>query len=439
MTKQISRRTMLRGAGAAIALPLLDSMVSAAPSNFKPSANSVAVKPRMICCYVPHGVNVFEWYPKETGANWSITPTLQPLADFKSDFTLISGLGHQNGTGGHEGADSWLTGDYVRDTPGKDFQNSISVDQVAAKLHGRETRFPSIELSYSGGTGQAGHSQTLSFDRNGIPLPAEFRPQQLFQRLFVPEDAASKAATRRRYAERRSILDLVLGEAQALNRRLGRNDQRKMDEYLNSVRETERRVERLDSWVDKPRPRVSSDTLNLNAAPHNGHDYSMWFDVMLELSYLAFQTDTTRVITFQFGREASGNSPTGVNHHNLSHHSGDPKNLAGLAAIDKAHITKLAHLLSLLKQTREEDGTMLERTMVLYGSGMSNGKGGGHSGKDLPTLLAGGSKLGLRHGQHLKFDIATVPLSNVLFTMLQKMGVEADSFSDSNGTLQGLV
>ena len=446
LQQPLTRRTMLRGAGVCLALPLLEAMlprrVSAAPSTFKPqsrSAVSAAPPPRMICCYIPNGVNITQWVPPDAGRNWTLSPTLQSMADFRSDFTLLTGLGHPNSEGGHSGADTWLTGANLKGTPGKDYQNSVSVDQIAADRHGEQTRFPSLELSDAGGTGGALHSHTLSFDRSGTPLPTESSPQRLFDRLFVTEDATSRAATLQRYAERSSILDEILGEAGALKKRLGKNDHRKLDEYLNSVRETERRVERMRGWIDVPRPQVSNAGLQLNMEPQNAHDRPMWLDVMLELSYLAFQTDTTRVITFEWSREAGGFGGAGENHHELSHHGGDAGMLKRLAEIDRFHVTRLARLLQFLKSTQEGEGAMLDRTMVLFGSGMNNGNGGGHSPKNLPLLLAGGSRLGLKHGQHLAFQEDSTPLSNVLLTMLQKMGVEQERFMDSTGTLTGLV
>lgn len=223
-----------------------------------------------------------------------------------------------------------------------------------------------------------------------------------------------------------------------MNRRLGKSDQRKVEEYLGSVREAEQRVQRLQNWIDVPKPLVSRGGLRLNMLP-NAHDYAMWLEVMLELSYLSFQSDTTRVITFEWGREANGWGETGEDHHQLSHHGGDKGMLAKLAVIDRFHAGKLARFLGLLKATREGDGNMLDNTMVLFGSGMSNGKGGGHSPKNLPLLLAGGRKRGLKHGSHLKFDDNATPMSNVLLTMLKGMGVESQKFVDSTGTLQGLV
>ncbi len=437
--KPISRRTLLRGAGAAIALPLLEAMFpSDVRAQFKSAGTSSGAHPRMICCYIPNGVNITEWLPQDSGPNWTLSPTLQELAEHKSDFTLISGVGHPK-SGGHDGADTWLTGADLDATTGKDYQNSISVDQLAAEHHAKETRFPSLELSCDGGSGQAGHSHTLAFDRLGTPLPSENKPQRLFDRLFVPDNDASRRTTLRRYEERRSILDDVLEEARSLHKRLGKSDQRKLDEYLGSVRETERRVQRLEGWVDVPKPKVERGSLKLSAVPGNAHDRHMWLDVMLELSYLALQTDTTRVITFEWSREAGGLGGNGENHHELSHHGGNPEMLKKLAVIDRFHVGRLARFLSLLKATREADGNMLDNTMVLFGSGMNSGKGGGHSKKNLPILLAGGRKLGLRHGQHLKFQIDSTPLSNVLVSMLQKMGVQQDRFHDSTGTLTGLV
>lgn len=426
--RPISRRTMLRGAGASIALPLLEAMVPAsakAASRPQPLAQSTAEHPRMICCYVPHGVNIYDWFPGDAGPNWTLTPTLQGLADFKQDFTLISGLGHPHGPGGHQGHHTWLTAANLSGTPGKDYQNSLSIDQIAAKLQGTQTRFPSLELSSKGG------GETLAYDDFGIPLPAEQQPPRLFNRLFVPEGEASRQATLQRYHEQSSVLDAVLSEARSLQGRLGQADRRKLDEYLASVRETERRVERLKNWIDVPRPQVDADDLQLEANWYTLHDQEMWIDVMLDLAYLAFQTDSTRVITFQWSSEAGFN-------HTISHHGGDPELLRQIAEIDRNYVARLARFLKLLKATREGDGNMLDNTLVLYGSGMNNGKGGGHSSQNLPLLLAGGRKLGIRQGQHLQFEVDSTPMSNLLLSMLQAVGVEQDAFRDSSGTLTGL-
>lgn len=256
----------------------------------------------------------------------------------------------------------------------------------------------------------------------------------------MKDSAADRDATLARYAERRSILDTVLGEAKRLERKLGAADKRKLDEYLGSVRATEQSVERLQAWIDRPKPDVPETDLQLASQPGNVHDRPMWIDVMLELCYLAFITDSTRVISFEWSREAGGFGGGGENHHELSHHGGDADMLTKLAVIDRFHVSRLARFLDMLASTSEADGTMLDRTAVLYGSGMNSGTGGEHSPKNLPLLVAGGSGLGLTHGQHLAFaDDVHPPLANVLLTLAQATGCETDRFADATGTLTGLT
>lgn len=436
---------MLRGCGAAISLPLLQAMsprrAAAAASTFQPHARSgTAPTPRTIFCYVPNGVNILEWLPSEAGADYTLSPTLVALADHRNDFSVISGLGHPACTGGHSGADTWLTGADLQAVPGKDYANTISIDQLIAEQVGMHTRFPSLQLSDGSGTGSALHSHTLSFDRNGTPLPAENSPKRLFERLFVPEDTSSRAATLQRYAEKRSILDEVAGEAKQLTRQLGRDDQSKLNEYLAAVRETEIRVQRQVTWVDVPKPDVRRDGLQLDSQPGNAHDRTMWIDVMLEVSYLAFVTDATRVISFEWSREAGGYGPGGENHHELSHHGGDAGMLGKLGVIDRGFLERLGRFLMFLKRTEEGGRSMLDHTMVVYGSGMNSGEHGDHSPKNLPLIVAGGAAWGLNHGQHLAHDPDNhPPLSNVLLTVAQKMGAELGHFQDATGTLTGLT
>jgi len=444
MPTPLSRRFVLRAAGAAVALPFLDAMLprlQSAPSTFKPwTKSAVEAVPRMIACYIPNGVNIAEWVPANDGPKYDLSPTLSVLKDHRDDFTVLSGLGHPNSQGGHSGADTWLTAANLKSKPGNDYANSVSIDQVIAEVHGPKTRFPSLELSDSSGTGAAGHSHTLAFDINGTPLPAENSPRRLFERLFVPETAKDKAALLKRYAEKRSILDDLAKEAKKLDSKLGTEDRRKLDEYLASLRATEKQVERLQSWIDVPKSKVEDADLQLASKPGDAHDRPMWIDVMMELCYLAFITDATRVITFEWSREAGGYGGGGENHHELSHHGGDDGMLKKLAAIDRFHLACLGRFLEFLKKTPEGDGTMLDRTAVLFGSGMNSGTGGEHSPKNLPLLLAGGHKLGFKHGQHLKHDPAKhPPLANVLLTVAQKLGVESAKFADATGTLTGLA
>ncbi len=439
----LSRRHLLRGLGVAMSLPLLDAMLPrlmAAPSQFTPQAKSLGKHPRIICCYVPNGVNIMQWMPKDTGFHYTLSPTLETLKDVKQDFTVITGIGHPHSQGGHSGADTWLTGADLTSKPGSDYANTVSFDQIIAEVHGTQTRFSSLQLSDSSGTGSAGHSHTLSFDQSGTPLPAENSPQRLFERLFVPETTADRTATLQRYAQKKSILDNVMEDAQRLQAKVSKSDQQKLDEYFTSVRSTEQRVERLESWIDIPKPEVARTNLQLNSQPGDAHDRPMWIDVMMELSYLSFLNDTTRVITYEWSREAGGYGGGGENHHELSHHGGDAGMLASLARIDRFHLERLARFMKFLKATSDGDGSMLDHTIIVFGSGMNSGEGGDHSPKNLPLIVAGGHRLGLKHGQHIAFDEKThPPMNNVFLTLMQKMGVETDRFSDSTSTINGLT
>ncbi len=432
---RLSRRHVLRGMGASLALPLLDAMTEhafAAPSKFRPIASSPAAHPRVVFCYVPNGVNISQWVPTDTGTDYTLSPTLQVLAEHRAKFSVFSGLGHPAATGGHSGADTWLTGADLTATPGKQYSNSMSADQVIASMHGEQTRLPSLQLSDKSGTGSAGHSHTLSFDRRGTPVPAEDSPQRVFERLFVPDTAADRAATLQRYALQKSIMDSVQDEAKQLGSRVGKADREKLGQYYQSVRETELRIERLTQWIDVPKPVIDGKDLQLNSQPSNAHDRMMWLDVMMEISYLAMATDTTRVITFEWSREASGFGGGGENHHELSHHGGDSGMLARLATIDQFHLSRLKRFLDFLSLTKEGNGVMLDHTIVVYGSGMNSGLGGEHSPKNLPLLVAGGRSLGVQHAGHIAFDENNhPPLSNLWLSVIQKAGVDINAFSDS--------
>lgn len=391
----------------------------------------------MVFCYVPNGVNIGQWLPNETGKDYDLPPTLKALETHRDDFTVLSGLRHPNSPGGHSGADTWLTGANLKSKAGVSYTNSVSVDQVAAEAVGQQTRYPSLEFSDGAGTGPAMHSRTLAFDRNGNPLPAMNRPDHIFKRLFT-DNSSNQQAQKKRLWENRSILDSVMNDANALSKQLGTQDKVKLDEYLGSVREIERRLERAESWIDKPKPSVDRNELDPRlgiAKPGDAHDRDFWLRSMLDLIWVALRTDTTRIVTFEWPPEAGGVG----GHHALSHHGGDPQMLDGLARIDRQHIRALTHFLDRLKSTEDGNGTLLDKTMTLYGSGMNSGKGGAHSPRNLPLLLAGGRGLGIKTGQHLHTSDEREPFCNVHLTMLHKMGVDAGSFCDSTGTLTGLV
>lgn len=443
MKRTINRRSLLRGAGVAISLPLLDAMsasAEAADSVYRPLSKTQRATPRLICCYIPNGVNIKQWAPKDSGKDYSLSPTLEVLKEHRDDFTVVTGLGHPACKGGHSGADTWLTGADLGRVSGAEYTNSESIDQVVSSVHEKETRFASLQLSDMSGTGGAGHSHTLSFNRNGTPIPAENSPRRLFERLFVSDSAEGRETLLKAYNDKKSILDSVLQDAKRLDRVLGRKDQQKVEEYLESVRQTEARVQRLESWIDVPKPEIIAKGLQLDSKSGDAHDRPAWIDVMLELCYLAFVTDTTRVITFEWSREAGGYGGGGENHHELSHHGGDQGMLDRLAQIDRFHLSKLNRFMHFLKSTQDGEDRMLDNTMILFGSGMNSGEGGDHSPKNLPLLIAGGSKLGLLHGQHLAYNVDQhPPFANVHLTLAQKMGVETDHFSDASGTLTGLT
>ena len=454
----LSRRHFLRGAGATVALPLLDAMT---PLRAAPAA---ADKPRRsVFVYVPNGVNGMAWQVTTPGRGYALSPSLKPLERHRDDFTVFSGLHHPNGLGqAHVCADTWLTGARIDAQNARKYENSVSCDQVMAEVTGQQTRFPSLELSISSGTGQPGNSTTLAFSRDGVPLPAEDNPRHVFDRLFGLETGGA-AAQRARLVKRRSVLDAVHADAAALRRDLGADDRSKLDEYLHSVRDVEQRAARLDSWLNVPKPAVDPAL----AAPFR-RDVSKaqageYWKTMFDLIVLALRTDTTRVVTYMNGSEGNGLAipEIGVTQarHNLSHHNGDPVVLDRLAKSDAFLMRMFAGFLDRLREIREDGEPLLDRTMVLFGSGMSYGHS--HANSNLPILLAGGRGLGLRHGRHLDYNFpkgnaytlsygewqslcgkprdGNARLSNVMLTMLQKMGVRTERFVDSVGPVSEVL
>jgi hypothetical protein len=455
----LSRRHFLRGLGATVALPLLQAMVPR-----RALAANVTKPRRSVFVYIPNGVNGMAWQCKTGGRDYELSPSLQPLAKHRDDFTVFSGLHHPNGLGqAHVCADTWLTGAKIDAQSARKYENTISVDQLMAETTGQQTRISSLELSISAGTGRPLNSTTLAFTRDGVPLPAEENPRQVFNRLFG-EEVGGIAAQRTRLEKRHSVLDAVLDEAKSLRRELGADDQTKLDEYLHSVRDVEQRTERLDSWLDVPKPKLEpalGKPFQQDVPKAKAGEY---WRTMFDLIVLALRTDMTRVVTYMNGSEGNGLAIPEIGitqaRHNLSHHNGDPVVLERLAKSDAFIMEQFAHFLDQLRAVQDGEEALLDRTMVLFGSGMSYGHS--HANSNLPILLAGGRGLGLKHGQHIDYNrphlkedytlsydewrnLCGKPrdekarLSNVMLTMLQKMEINTEKFVDSLGPVSELV
>jgi hypothetical protein len=448
----LSRRHMLRGLGATIALPLLDCM-----RPLRAAAAAVAKPKRSVFIYIPNGVNVLTWQIKQAGRDYQFSEPLMSLEKHRANITPISGLHHPNGIGqAHECAKIWLTAAKVSQEGGA-FRNTVSADQMMAEVTSPQTRFGSLELSISRG------STTLAWSRDGIPLPADDNPKTVFNRLFGAEPGGIDAQ-RRRLDRRHSVLDVVLDDAKTLRRNMGGEDRTKLDEYLHSVREVEIRTERLDSWLNVPKPAVDKETtshLTRNVSRTEAGDY---WRTMYDLILLTLRTDMTRVVSYMQGSESNGLAIPEIGipqtRHELSHHNGDPEQMARLSKSDAFITEQFSYFLDQLQSVKDGDEPLLDRTMVLFGSGMAYGHS--HGNANLPTILAGGKGLGLKHGQHIDYNLPVVKqydlsnavghyavcsrpvdsnarLTNLLLTMMQKMDVNVEQFADSLGPVSEVV
>lgn len=453
----ITRRSVLQGLGTAIALPWLESMLpslaQAAPQADASGSTTTAGAPlRLAFLYVPNGVHMEDWTPKEEGENYALPSTLEPLAAFKNDLCVLTGLTQQkafaNGDGGGDHARalaSFLTGVQARKTHGADIRAGISADQVAANAVGRFTRFPSLELGCDAGL-QSGncdsgyscaYSSNISWKSESTPMAKEINPKSAFERLFTngrPGESAQARAKRERYNQ--SVLDFVRDDAQSLRAKLGITDQRKLDEYLTAVRELEARIARA-TQVEQG---GTGDAVAGFARPAGiPKDYAEHIRLMEDVMVLAFQTDVTRIATMVIANEGSNRSypfievPEG--HHDLSHHGGDAKKHEKIKKIDRFNVTQFAHLLERLKGIREGEGSLLDNCMVIYGSGI--GDGNRHNHDDLPILLAGRGAGSVKPGRHVKYQSGT-PLNNLYLSLLDRMGVKCDGLGDSSGRLANL-
>jgi len=455
----LDRRRFIRGAGVALALPWFESFVTSASA-----AEQSARRTRLACFYMPDGVPMplaedpahkdWSWFPQGSGKKFTFTKCLEPLEPLRSELTVLSGLSHPSvrSIHGHSNADQFLTA--APTGPSGDYRNSISLDQEFAAHVGDQTRFSSLVLSTDGGTGTPRGAHTVSFNRSGRAIPAEHRPKRIFDMLFVKSD--DDAA--RRLALSQSTLDDLLADARSLRKTLSTRDQKSLDEYLQSVRDTEIKVEKAKRWINIPLPEVDVDHLKLDITPE---DPRVYLQTMFELIYLAFKTDSTRVATYQIGRE------NGIGHsdylaravgfnltHQLSHNTKEPGGWKNFGTYCRFLSEEYGRFAGKLKATPEagSDGNMLDNTLLLFGSASS----AFHLSRNYPLILAGGKNMGFKHGQYLNHagdnpqggpwnggrepwqkEIAheDIPLSNLYVTMLQRLGVETESFADSTGTL----
>lgn len=417
---RITRRGLLRAAGVGLALPLLDYFQPRTRAGEK----AAAPPRRMVCICTPLGVHPPYFFPEQAGRDYSLSPYLEPLQDFRDDFSVISGLSHPEVGSSHDSIFSFLTAAPHPEIRGG-FRNSISLDQFAAEQIGGQTRFASLSLSAEG--------FGLSWTRSGALVPPDIFPASVFARLFLEGRPDEVEAQARRLADGQSILDTVREQAKKMQPALGVRDREKVDEYFTSVRELEQRMVTAEQWSKKPKPKVEVQPPqnNMNSADLIGKTR-----LLFDLTHLALQTDSTRLVSMLLLGTSLVPPIAGVSlgHHDLSHHGQDPNKIAQLKAVELEKMKTVGELLKKLKQTEEQGETLLDRTMVFFSSNLGNA--GTHSSKNLPVLLAGG---GFRHGRHLAFDPNNPPpLSNLYVSMLQRLGIEADRFGSSTGTLADL-
>src|SRR6516164_2217605 len=435
--KHLSRRTFLQGAGITIALPFLESMVPAATPLAQTAASGS--KTRFGAIYFPHGATMYKWTPEGDGTTFEFSEILEPLKPYRDRINIISDMSHPQAYGGGSAtsnhtrsAAAYLSGAQAKSGP--QAYLGVTADQVAAQKIGQDTAMPSLELgiedpSLSCGDGlSCAYRDTISWQSPTSPLPIQNNPQVVFERLFG--DGSTDALRRARREQSLSLLDSVMGDVNALNKKVSANDRARVDQYLNDLREIERRIEKAGQ-------QVSSD-LNVPPAPTGvPKDIEEHIKLMYDLWVLAWQADLTRVTTLLMAKELSNvvHAEDGIRDafHILSHHSNIRENMDKFAVLNRYHVSLLAHLLGKLQSIPDGDGTLLDHSMVLYGSAMSDGNQHNHG--PLPIVLAGGASGALKGGRHIRSAKDTT-MSNLLLAMLDKLGTPAERFGDSTGALQ---
>jgi hypothetical protein len=435
--RHVSRRAVLRGAGAVLALPLLESMI---PAGVARGATAATPRTRLACVYVPHGAVMSKWTPPQTGTGFTFPDILKPFEPFRDRVNVISGLtlplayGQDASAGANHTRSSavYLTG--AKPGTGSEAELGVSVDQVAAKHMGQDAPLPSLELSIEDGSLSCGtglscaYRNTISWQGPKSPLPMENNPQVVFERLFGDGSTAEERAARRE--EARSLLDSITGEVASLQRKLPASDRSRIDRYLTDVREVERRIALAGQQIPQG--------LKLPTAPTGiPDDFDVHVKLMFDLQVLAWQADVTRVTTMMFAKEVSNATypASGIRDpfHNLSHHSNIPDNIAKLTQLNQYHAKTFAYLLQKLKDTPDGAGSLLDHSIAMYGSGMSNSNQ--HDHEPLPIVIAGGASGKLKGGRHIQVAPKT-PLSNLQLALLKTMGVPAESFGDSTGVVE---
>ena len=442
-SKPMARRTVLRGMGATLALPLLEAMMTSA------SAAEAAAKARMRLqvIYMPNGMMMQNYTPAQTGEGYAMTPILKPLEPYREKFAVISGLAHKqaealgDGGGDHgRSCGSYLTGVHVKKTEGADITSGPSMDQIVARQFSEQTQIPSLELGLDPpslvGSCDTGYScaytNTLSWRTASTPLPVTVNPREVFERIFGDGDSLDAKTRIMRLRRQASILDSVAEDAQHLSGSMGADDKKKIEEYMTSIRDIERRIQKMEQGGP------SAAALPAYARPSGIPDsFEEYARMMIDLQVLAYQADMTRVGTFMVGREVSGRSYPEIGvadaHHPLSHHGNDPEKIAKLTKINILHMEQVAYFLKRMSETKDGEGTLLDHSMLLAGASLADSNT--HQHTNLPVIVAGGLVKGNQH-MMVKDD---VPMTNLMLSMMDRLGVQQDRLGDSTGRLTGFT
>ena len=441
--KHLQRRSFLKGTGVMLALPFLDAMTPAF------AAKGAASSPtRMGFVYVPNGIIDTSWLPKGEGASFEFNNTMKALEPYREQLLVLSNLAQINGRSlGDGGGDharagaTWLTGVHPKKTEGADIHSGISADQIAAREFSKSTQFGSLEIgveapSLAGGCDSGyscAYTNTVSWSSPTTPNPMEVNPRVLFERLFGDSDNTDAASRAEALKERGSLLDFVKGSVDRLETRIGRGDRHKLTEYLDAIRDIERRIQK----AEEQNATLKMPTIDLPVAvPEEFVDHAR---LMADLMVIAYQADLTRVVSFMLAREGSNRNYRAIGisdgHHDCTHHQNNPEKIEKTIKINTYHVEQVAYLIDRLKNTPDGDGTLLDHSMILYGSSINDGNR--HTHTDLPLALIGGGNGKLKGGRHIRYAPET-PMTNLLLTMLDTAGVHTDNLGDSTGTLEHL-